>query len=630
MRSVLINFLIALSFCLHSFSVSANSIKKEGIELALQLFCNEQLNQKKIKKFDQNIPEIRIIKKLISNKKSSYKELKTLSNKIISLYRNNPNYLTWFDKKYITPPKQTKLVNLDYVVLMKNIIIAFSNQNHNDIANLYQKELLTYVNSIQTKDDDYKRAKIHLSQYDAILYTIKDDGYQILKIASKNERIATKLKDTTLIIESKFLSLGYYLFENKLEEYIQVSEECLRLENLSKKKSDLYFANILNLVDAYIFAGNHEEKAFKLLKTIHQSPEYTIESYAYFSKFLAYIDPNSIYKKLVFDYLKINSIQEYYEKTDRLCKQNLYPNDYFHYLKETALALNNFGDSKMAVNVMKITNKVIKEIYTKDLSDSFIQNEKNKIEIKKNSEINKQKEIEVLYLISLSIISLLLVVIFSFYFRKNKQNKILNKQNELIKTKEQENEILVKELHHRVKNNFQIISSLLYEQQKNTSNQEFNSILSDIKARIMSMALTHEKLYVNENFYLLENYVKSLFTDLQTIFRDSNAKLKSYFSEEIKINVDNALPIGLILNELMTNSLKHSSAIDNETTLFINVEKNGNLIQITYSDSGNKMTQELFDNSTSMGLKLVKRLTKQLQGEIEFSMHELVLKFPVE
>lgn len=373
-----------------------------------------------------------------------------------------------------------------------------------------------------------------------------------------------------------------------------------------------------------------KKTALSGLKTIHQSPEYSIESYAYFSKFLAYIDPNSVYKKHVFDYLKINSIQDYLSKTDSLCKQNLYPNDYYHYLKETALALNNFGESKMAVNVMRTTVNVIKEIYTKDLSDSYIQNEKNKIEIKKNSEINKQKEIEVLYIISLSIISILLVVIFSFYFRKNKQNKILNKQNELIKTKEQENEILVKELHHRVKNNFQIISSLLYEQQKNTSNQEFNSILSDIKARIMSMASTHEKLYVNENFYLLENYVKSLFTDLQTIFRDSNAKLKSSFSEEIIINVDNALPIGLILNELMTNSLKHSCPNNDEITLFIDVKKDANSIQITYSDSGNKMTQELYDNSTSMGLKLVKRLTKQLQGEIEFQEHLLILKFSVD
>jgi two-component sensor histidine kinase len=629
MRIVFFNCLIVLSLCFQSFSVSANSTKKEGLELALQLFCNEQMNATKIKQFDPKISEIRIIKKLISNKKCSYKELKTLSTRIILLYRNNPNHLTWFDKKYIILPSQTKTVNLDYVVMMKNIIIAFSNQNHNDIANLYQKKLLTYVNSIQTKDDDYKRAKIHLSHYDAILNTIKDDGKQILKIASKNEKIATELKDTALIIESKFLSLGYYLFENKLEEYIQVSEECLRLENLSKKKSEVYFANILNLVDAYIYAGNHEEQAFELLKTIHQSPEYSIESYAYFSKFLAYINPNSVYKKQAFDYLKINSIQDYLSKTDSLCKQNLYPNDYYHYLKETALALNNFGESKMAVNVMRTTVNVIKEIYTKDLSDSYIQNEKNKIEIKKNSEINKQKEIEVLYIISLSIISVLLIVIFSFY-RKNKQNKILNKQNELIKTKEQENEILVKELHHRVKNNFQIISSLLYEQQKNTSNQEFNSILSDIKARIMSMALTHEKLYVNENFYLLENYAKSLFTDLQTIFRDLNAKLKSSFSEEIRINVDNALPIGLILNELMTNSLKHSCPNNDEMTLSIDVKKGANSIQIAYSDSGNKMTQELYDNSTSMGLKLVKRLTKQLQGEIEFQEHLLILSFPVD
>jgi two-component sensor histidine kinase len=80
----------------------------------------------------------------------------------------------------------------------------------------------------------------------------------------------------------------------------------------------------------------------------------------------------------------------------------------------------------------------------------------------------------------------------------------------------------------------------------------------------------------------------------------------------------------------MTNSLKHSCPNNDEITLFIDVKKDANSIQITYSDSGNKMTQELYDNSTSMGLKLVKRLTKQLQGEIEFQEHLLILKFSVD
>lgn len=607
----------------------ANSLEHHELEKVIELFCNENLSKSSIQKFNSDSKEIKIIKKLISNKKCSYSELKKLSSKIILLYRNNPNYLTWFEKKYIKKPIKNQFVNLDYVILMKNIIIALSNQNQNKLANKYQKRLLTYIDAVEVKNDDYKRAKIHSSQFDAILYTIKEDGKGILKIATRNEKVARQLKDTALIIESKFLSLGYYLFEKKLTEFIKVSEECLHLEKLSKTKTELYFANILNLVDAYVFAGKNEEKALTLLKTIHQSPEYSVESYAYFSKFLAYIDPKSPYKDKAFEYLKINSIQEYYAKTDSICKVNLYPNDYYHYLKETALALNNFGDQKMSIEVLKITNNVIKEIYTKDLSDSYIQNEKNKIEIKKNSEIAQQKKLSVLYLVSLLIITLLLCIIFFSYFRKIKQNKLLNLQNEIIKSKEQENEILVKELHHRVKNNFQIISSLLYEQQKNTANEEFNTILSDIKARIISMALTHEKLYVNENFYLLENYVKSLFTDLQTIFRDANAKLISNFSEEIKINVDNALPIGLIINELMTNSLKHCPVSENGTSLYIDAKIIDSNIQISYFDSGKQLTKDLYENSTSLGLKLVKRLTKQLQGEIIFNEHVLMLNFPV-
>lgn len=623
--------LISLFLLLIVFNnkIFARTIEHQQLEKVIELFCSEKLNNQTIQKFNSDVTEIKIIQKLISNKQCSYNELKKVSSKIILLYRNNPNYLTWFEKKYIQKPLENRSVNLDYVVLMKNIIIALSNQNQNKLASKYQKKLLTYIDAVETKDDNYKRAKIHASQFDAILYTINEDGKAILKIATRNEKIARSLKDTSLIIESKFLSLGYYLFEKKLPEYIHVSEECLRLEKLSKTKSEVYFANILNLVDAYVFAGNREEDALNLLKIIHESPEYKIESYAYFSKYLAYIDPRSKHKQKAFEYLKINSIQDYYAKTDSICKKNLYPNDYYHYLKETALALNNFGDPEKAFEVMSLSNKVIREIYTKDLSNSFIQNEKNKIEIKKNTEINQQKKLSITYLISLLIISLLLFLIFVSYYRKAKQNKLLNQQNEIIKLKEQENEILVKELHHRVKNNFQIISSLLYEQQKNTSNEEFNTILSDIKARIISMALTHEKLYVNENFYFLENYVKSLFSDLQTIFRDSNAKMISNFSEDIKINVDNALPIGLIFNELMTNSLKHCQTTESGTILYIDAKINENNIHISYFDSGKKLNKDLYENSSSLGLKLVKRLTKQLQGEIIFDNHVLTLIFPL-
>ncbi|MFA7229380.1 MAG: histidine kinase dimerization/phosphoacceptor domain -containing protein, partial [Melioribacteraceae bacterium] len=188
-----------------------------------------------------------------------------------------------------------------------------------------------------------------------------------------------------------------------------------------------------------------------------------------------------------------------------------------------------------------------------------------------------------------------------------------------------EKDVLIKEIHHRVKNNLQIISSLLFLQYSNITDDETLNIFRDSQSRIKSMALVHEKLYQSKELSKINfsEYLHNLSTYVFQTYRNLDKNFKFIFDlDEIFLTIDTAIPLGLILNELLTNAFKYAFINDNtggEAVREIRIEakKSDGKIILTVSDNGVGLPKDFsITESESLGLKLVQNLTEQINGEL--------------
>ena len=191
-----------------------------------------------------------------------------------------------------------------------------------------------------------------------------------------------------------------------------------------------------------------------------------------------------------------------------------------------------------------------------------------------------------------------------------------------------EKEMLLKEIHHRVKNNLQVISSILNLQHSHVEDQQLLTVLRDSKNRVRSMALIHEKLYRSSNLAQIDlaDYVQDLARYLFGSYRTSTGTISlDIQAEPVFLEIDTAVPCGLILNELVSNALEHAFCFDGdrptdrEAEIRIEVhQERDRQVSLLISDNGIGLPPDLdLFNSNSLGLQLVNVLVKQLDGALE-------------
>lgn len=206
-------------------------------------------------------------------------------------------------------------------------------------------------------------------------------------------------------------------------------------------------------------------------------------------------------------------------------------------------------------------------------------------------------------------------------YSENKLQKVnyeLNNQNELILAKSNENIVLIKEIHHRVKNNLQIIISLLRLQQDEIKNQETKEQFTEAINRVMVMSSIHQRLYQEKEIARidLKSYLTDMANDLKKIFqneKDVIVKVESSFAE---IDLKTVVPLGLLLNELISNSYKYAFTQQNNGLINIRINEISTGFTLHYSDNGKWKNQK--ENSSGFGLDLIKIFTEQLNGKCIF------------
>lgn len=265
------------------------------------------------------------------------------------------------------------------------------------------------------------------------------------------------------------------------------------------------------------------------------------------------------------------------------------------------------------------------ETEKKELEIEFL-NKENQLQAENldKSTLLQEKQQTIIYslIVGLIVIAIFLIVIYRLYQDKNKTNKELASKNELISQQKEEKEVLLKEIHHRVKNNLQIISSLLDLQSRSTENPITKAAVSDGQNRVKSMALIHQLLYQNQDaaYIQFNDYLDKLITQIKSSHPNSNSIEQSLsLPDNLKFDIDTAIPLGLIITELLTNAYKYAFDKIEAGNISIELDSSDEQYKLTVKDNGHGLP-EGFDlkKSKSLGLRLVRTLSKQLKGKVDY------------
>lgn len=201
-------------------------------------------------------------------------------------------------------------------------------------------------------------------------------------------------------------------------------------------------------------------------------------------------------------------------------------------------------------------------------------------------------------------------------------SKLKQSENE-IKIALKEKEVLLKEVHHRVKNNFQLINNMLSLESDIIDDEKVLKIFGDVQNRIRSLSLAHEILYTSSNFAEISfnRYVKSLTEYLQRSFFKSTQSIEVIIDiDDVEFEPDIVIPCGIIINELVTNAAKYAFLPNTNGIITVSLKKNEDKHILTISDNGVGLPDNFnIEKTDSFGLYLVKALSQQIEGELEVS-----------
>jgi two-component sensor histidine kinase len=233
----------------------------------------------------------------------------------------------------------------------------------------------------------------------------------------------------------------------------------------------------------------------------------------------------------------------------------------------------------------------------------------------REEELKAEKETIGITLIILAILTLGLT---AFYIQLKRNNRRIKQSNEIQRT-------MLNEIHHRVKNNLQLISGFMQLQLMKTTDLKGRDALEESINNINVVSLVHENLYSQSSDQVhVKNYIETLIQNIQSLIVSSNQPNIKILCDDILLNIDQTIPLGLIINELITNSIKHAFVgLDNTTNIItISIREANKKIKLHYQDNGIGIKEKKEGTKNSVGLKLLKMLVQELQGKHEIRSNQ--------
>ncbi len=301
----------------------------------------------------------------------------------------------------------------------------------------------------------------------------------------------------------------------------------------------------------------------------------------------------------------------YYDKTGDYRNESIF-------LKRNMRLRDSILTNKTEVQKQQLATVIAEE---KAYTQSRIAEQKQEIEESRNLMVLQENRIQMVF-ISLIFTLLGFAGLVYAYLKSIKNQRLIAEQKHIIENSLVEKDSLLKEIHHRVKNNLQMVSSLLSLQTKNTRSKAAIEALEEGKSRVKAMALIHQKLYQNDDLSVIEmqGYIESLINSVQSVYKKGGHNINiTIDAEGVELDIDRAIPFGLILNELVSNSFKYAfPKNDDDGKIYIHLRKIAEQEGFfEYTDNGVGLPEDTDDRAnSSMGIRLMNRLVNQLQSTL--------------
>ena len=299
-------------------------------------------------------------------------------------------------------------------------------------------------------------------------------------------------------------------------------------------------------------------------------------------------------------------------------------------LAEAYEQLSDFKNALLHVHAFKqYSDSLLNETNIRSINElstkyKTIENE-NKIEL-----LNKENQVQQLLLFEnkrdriILFLIIILITVLSFgllylYRNKQKSSLLLEEKNVLIGKSLNEKEVLLKEIHHRVKNNLQVVSSLLNLQSRSITDTQAQSAIREGRDRVKSMSIIHQNLYQDDNLtgVDMKQYIEELTNSLFHSYNIQKERISLETTiDSMQLDIDHVIPIGLILNELISNALKYAFP-ENEGTIFISLHKTNETLVLKVSDNGIGLPPDFnMDKLTSLGFQLIRSFVNKMKATI--------------
>ncbi|ASV31820.1 histidine kinase dimerization/phosphoacceptor domain -containing protein [Maribacter cobaltidurans] len=293
-----------------------------------------------------------------------------------------------------------------------------------------------------------------------------------------------------------------------------------------------------------------------------------------------------------------------------------------YYLSDAYNELSNAyaksNDYKNAYSAFAVYDSLKSEVFTAEADQRISQlrtefdvaQKEGTIELQQ-TQIKKQQIRQQLIIVITVLLLLLLILAYKAISNNSKKNRLLEKKNK-------EKEFLLKEIHHRVKNNLEIVSSLLSLQASQIEDPNILEAMEQSQHRVHSMGMIHQNLYLGEKLAAIEmkDYFENLTDYIIHSYGKSHQVNISLEMEKLELDVDMAIPIGLIVNELITNSLKYAFPDGRKGHIYLALNTNEDLLILEVRDNGIGMIADKLHDATGFGTHLVNLLVKQLDGKM--------------